>query len=266
MISTNTKTLILGSCALCLCLAITTVSSQYKDSDGRTLSQSELARLMRSSSSELGVDGYNSGNERGFGASRQLYNRQQPLQYAPSYNKRSSNYGPTDGLAGYGFGSGASSAISRSGRANNNNDEDDDDDTSSNFGPSNSFESNEDAQNAGADGSPMNLNQAASGGYPSQGNYNSDNSNDNSGFGPSGFDGSEFGPSSDEFGSGENSGRLRQAGSSSASMRNHFGAGSNDEDAAGIPAYNPGPNSAVNSDDADEDSRASSQDGGEDDD
>lgn len=247
------KLSVLCTCSVVLIMALS-VSCQYKDSEGRTMSQAELARLMRTSS-KLGADfSASGGSARGFGASRNLYNRHQPLQYAPSYNKRSSsNYGPTDGLAGYGF--------NPAGPSSRSNSDDDDDDGSApmNFN-ANSFDSNDDGgRNADADGEsqPLNLNQAASG-YPLQGDYN-ENSNDNAGFGPAGFDGSEFGPSEEMGGSG----RLRQAGSSSAGLRNQFGA--NNDDDAGIPAYNPGPNSAVNSE-GDDDSRASPQEGGDDDD
>lgn len=175
-------------------------------------------------------------------ATRNLYNRQQPLQYAPTQNNRR-QFGSSGDLSAY---SGLGAAASN-GQANN--DEDDDEGGSSKFGGQNfgaNFDGNDNEGEGGAqaDGQPMNLNQAASG-YPGQGDYSESvgfNFGGAGGYGPSSADGSDFGPSEGFDGS-----RAKSA-SSLLGSRN-IG-----DDDAGASQY--GPNSAVNSGDSDDDGRS----------
>lgn len=190
-------------------------------------------------------------------ATRNLYNRQQPMQFAPTHNNRrqygngadyGSGYGPALNMMGArnGYGSGSNSDA-------NNDDED-----SQAFGPSNSYNNDansnndDDGEGSGAEGGsrPMNLNQAASG-YPGMGqnDYGSAdgaagaagfNFGGISGYGPS-ADGADFGPSSGDGFSNAEGRRHKSASSLSGSARN-YGAG--DSDLAGALQY--GPNSAIN--------------------
>lgn len=226
-----------------------------KDSDGNPiLTQAELGKLVRNSGR---LNAQNSRlNQQHAAATRNLYNRQQPLQYAPSHNKRSNSYGSDGFNGGYGAAS--------NGRSNQNNADDEDGDSSSPFNGANfgsSFDNGNDGENEGSNnegGQAMNLNQAASG-YPGQGDYNNDAGVGNgfgfggsSGYGPSSNDGADFGPS--EFG-GE--GRRAKSASSPMGARGY----GSDED-AGAPLY--GPNSAVNGDNDDEGRAGYSPDGGND--
>lgn len=208
---------------------------------------------------------YNNGNQQMNSATRNLYNRQQPLQYAPTHNQ-GQNYGPTDGMSGYGPMMGAS------GRSNANNEDRDDDDGPSSFGPSGGFgpssfgPSGDDDEGNRADGQPMNLNQAASG-YPghNMGNqgYGNDQSNLGAGFGPydNSGEGAEYAGLHNGFASQS---RRSKAASSPMSARNNKEYDGNDDDA---PASRYGPNSASNSDrDPDDDSRSSPDGGREDND
>lgn len=211
---------------------------------------------MKNSAKLQASNGYNP-NTNAAAASRNLYNRQQPMQFAPSYNKRSNlaGYSP-DSLSGF---MGASS----NGRGRNSEANDDDDgDSSSNFGPN--FNSNFDGESsnndgdgdegssANGEGQPMNLNQAASG-YPGQGDYNNDagfglgfgfGNGASGGYGAAGGDGSDaYGPSEGFDGDG----RRAKSASSLMGSRNY----GSDDDAVGALQY--GPNSAINAGERDGD-------------
>lgn len=222
--------------------------------------QSELGKLVRNSA-KLQASQNHYGPNSHMAATRNLYNRQQPMQYAPSYNKRSNlGYGSADALAG--FGSSPYLGASSSGRGRNSEANDDDEGDSSNFGPnfnsnldgeSNNNDGDEDGErsNANGEGQPMNLNSAASG-YPGQGDYNNDAGfgagfgfgGGSSNYGPMGGEGSDaFGPS-DSY---EGDGRRAKSASSLMGSRNF---GSEDD---GLGALQYGPNSAINSGERDPD-------------
>lgn len=238
------------------------------------MSNSELGKLVRGSSNGRGGrNSFSAGAQHhqpqhNIAATRNLYNRQQPLQHAQTHNYRQSSYGRGDssdadgddsslGAGGYNPAAQLMGAASH-GRSGSNADNDDDD--GANFGPN--FDSNVDSdegQANGGDGSPMNLNQAASG-YPGQGNegygvgdgsaagFGGSGFGGSSSYGPSSFEGSEFGP--EGFSSGE--GRRAKSASSLMGMSN-YGTG-RDED-AGAPQY--GPNSAIHAGgDGDDDARS----------
>lgn len=215
-----------------ICLTCTSL-----DSDGNPiLIQSELGKLVRNSAKAQNIQNRN--QQQLAAATRNLYNRQQPMQFDQSQAQFRRNYGNSDQLNGYNPVMGASN-----GRGQSSNSDADDDEGSS-FGPGfgSNFDSKDDdgeGSSANNDGQPMNLNQAASG-YPNQGDYNNDNGATYS-FGGSGFgapmDGAEFGPS-DGFG-GE--GRRSKSGSSPMGARNY---GSADDDGGALQF---GPNSAINS-------------------
>lgn len=207
------------------------------DSDGNPiLTQAELGKLMRNSAKARAQHQHNPHHSAA--ATRNLYNRQQPLQYAQTHQRR--NYGSAD-LSGYNPVMGAAS----NGRGSNSDANDDD---SSSFGPN--FDTNEDeGSNSDGGNEDVRLNQAASG-YPAQGDYNNDAGfgfGGASGYGPSMTEGSEFGPS-DSYGG---DGRRAKSASSPMNSRNY---GLDDD--AGAPQY--GPNSAINSGerDVDDDGRS----------
>lgn len=215
------------------------------DSDGNPiLTQADLGKLIRGSGrvNAQHQNQHRLNHQQQAAATRNLYNKQQPLQYAPSHNSRR-NYGQADSFSGY----------APSGAASNQNSDADDDDNNSNFpnfGSNYDNSNNNDGEGEGSaangDGPALNLNQAASG-YSSQGDYNNNPSaglgfsfDGASGYGPS-SDGSEFGPT-DGF-----SGEGRRAKSASSPMGAR---GFSLDDDAGAPQY--GPNSAVNGDGDDE--------------
>lgn len=216
------------------------------------MTNAELGKLVRNSARH---NGRQSANVRNYNqqqqlaaATKNLYNKQQPLQYAPTQSNRR-QYGSSD-LSGYNpLGTAATN-----GQANANND--DDENEGGNFG-ANFDGGDNDGEGNQADGQPMNLNQAASG-YPGQGDYSEGagfNFGGAGGYGPSAGEGSDFGPSEGFGGDGR---RAKAA----SSMR-----GVGDDD-AGAPLY--GPNSAVNSGDNDDEGRAgyapeASNDGNDDD-
>lgn len=224
------------------------------------LAKAELGKLVRNSAKHNNRNNNIENNQQYqqqlAAATRNLYNRQQPMQYAPTHNRR--QYGiSTAQLNGYGPMMGAANAR---GGYNSNNDANDDEDSNA-FGPNYNSNSNnnndDDGEGSGAEGGsqPLNLNQAASG-YPAMG-QNDYGANDASGagfnfggvsgYGPS-AEGSEFGPSGDGF-SGE--GRRHKSASSLSGSRNY----GRDDELAGALQY--GPNSAINAGgDGDEDSRA----------
>lgn len=215
---------------------ILTSNNRATDSEGgQTLSNAELGKLVRNSArAGRGSNLRNYNQQQQLSATRNLYNKQHPLQYAPTQHNRR-QFGPSD-LSGYG----PLGAAASNGRANANND--DDDNEGANFGPNfgANFDGNDNDGEGGsqADGSPMNLNQAASG-YPGQGDYNEGTGFN---FGGAGGYGSADGG---DYGSEGFSGDGRRAKSASSLM----GRGLGDDD-AGAPQY--GPNSAVNSGDDDE--------------
>ena len=223
---------------------LTSSSSNFLDSDGSPiLTNAELGKLVRNSAKSRNDQAnqlYRHSQNQQLAATRNLYNRQQPMQYAPT-NRR--QYGSSDGLSGYNpssLGMGASS--SRDSNANN------DDDDAANFGPNFNEGENDGESNADSDGQPMNLNQAASG-YPSQGDISEGAGNGAGfsfggadGYGPSSSEGAEFGPSSGFGGDG----RRAKSASTLMGSRNY----GSDED-AGAPRY--GPNSAINSGAGDDD-------------
>lgn len=227
------------------------------------MSQSELARLLRASAAASSAAGGKLSRASNFDDSTGEFNsaaarrsslknkRNQADDFAAPFNKQTANanselngFGPMDmGNFDSSPNSNARSSLSR----NSNNDDDDDGDAP-NFAAN--FDSNDDpdaASNADNSDRPMRLNQAASGRPDS----NDDSSNDGNGFGPPAFDGSEFNGADEPSSDFASSGRLRQAGSS-ANGRKRFNS-ADDEDSAGIPAYNPGPNSAVNANDDEDD-------------
>lgn len=172
-------------------------------------------------------------------ATRNLYNRQQPLQHDQSqYRPQRNNYGGSgDTLSGLYQTMGAAST----GRGEAN--DEDDSGMGPNFGAGANFDAGDNENESEGSGPSMNLNQAASG-YPAQGDYNNEPSLGNFGFGPgNGYSSAdaEFGPS--EFG---NEGRRSKSASSPLGSRG-FGV----DDDAGAPQY--GPNSAINAGDADDD-------------
>lgn len=214
------------------------------------MTQAELGKLVRNSAKVQAQQNLNNRNQNGqhlTAATRNLYNRQQPLQYDQSQFRQQRNYGSADNLNGFGPVMGAAS----SGRGSNSDASDDDEGSSlgPNFGSN--FDSNDnDGEGSGAnnDGPTMNLNQAASG-YPAQGDYNNDAGlGFGFGGGNSGYSSAdaEFGPS-ESFG---NEGRRAKSASSPMGARGFGG-----EEDAGAPQF--GPNSAVNSErDGDDEGRA----------
>lgn len=192
-------------------------------------------------------------NQQHAAATRNLYNRQQPLQYDQSQFRQQRNFGSADNLNGYGPVMGSAS----NGRGSNSEVNDDEDGGSSlgpNFGANfDSADNDGDGEGSGANNDGPSLNQAASG-YPAQGDYN----NDALGFGFGGDSytsaNAEFGPS-DSFG---NEGRRSKSASSPLGLRGFGG-----EEDAGAPQY--GPNSAVNSGGDDDDRASLSPDGQEND-
>lgn len=210
------------------------------DSDGNPiLTQAELGKLVRSSAKAHAQRN----QQQHSAATRNLYNRQQPLQYDQSQYRQSRNYGSSgDSLNGFGPVMGAAS----NGRGASSEANDDDEGSSSlgpNFGANfdnNDNENDGEGSSANNEGQAMNLNQAASG-YPAQ-DYNNDAGL--FGFGP-GYStpDAEFSPNENYAGEG------KRAKSASSHTRGLAG----DED-AGAPQY--GPNSAVNGD-KDDDERSS---------
>lgn len=212
-------------------------SVQLDSEGGQVQSTPQLGKLMRNSAKigrNLHSHNYNQQQQQ-LAATRNLFNKQQPLQYAPTHHTRR-QFGSSD-LNGYSpMGTAASN-----GQFNANND--DDDNEGGNYGPNfgANFDSSDNDGEGGAqaDRQSMNLNQAASG-YPGQGYYN-----EGSGFnfgGLSGYGGSADGNDYANDGLG---GDGRHAKSASSPM----GRGLGDDD-AGAPQY--GPNSAVNSGDEDD--------------
>lgn len=227
------------------------------------MTNAELGKLMRNNGESNSRNGHSGAQLRALhnqqqqqqlaAATRNLYNKQQPLQYAPTHNnRRQFSMGQSDELAGYNPLAGAAS----NGRGSSQADDDDEEGGSRGFGPN--FGANFDGESNDGEGSqadggnpaPLNLNSAASG-YPS-GDYN-----EQAGLaGLDGYDGADFGPSNSYDG--------RRAKSASSLL----GRGAGDED-AGAPQF--GPNSAINAGEADDEGRAgyapdSSNDGEGDDD
>lgn len=190
---------------------------------------------------------YNQQQQQFAAATRNLYNKQQPLQFAPTQSNRRQYGGNSNDFSGYS----PLGAAASNGQANNDEDDDGEGGSSSGgdkFGGANfgaNFDSNDNDGEGGsqADGQPMNLNQAASG-YPGQGDYNEGfNFGGANGYGPSsGEAGADFGLG-EGFGGGD--GRRAKSASSLMGSRNMGG-----DDDAGAPQF--GPNSAVNSEGDDE--------------
>ena len=213
------------------------LSVHEPDSNGSPiLTQSELGKLVRNSAkAQAHQNGQFRNQQQLAAATRNLYNKQQPLQFDQSqfrqqrnYGAEANNFGPVMGAASNG--------------RQNLNSEGSDDDEGSSMGPG--FGSNldgndndNDGEGANSDGPTMNLNQAASG-YPAQGDYNNDAG---LGFGFGAGAEAEFGPS--EFGG---DGRRAKSASSLTGSRNFGG-----EEDAGAPQY--GPNSAINAGGGDDD-------------
>lgn len=182
-------------------------------------------------------------NQQHAAATRNLYNRQQPLQFDQSQPRQQRNFGSLDNLNGYGPVMGSAS----NGRGSNSDDEDGASSLGPNFGAN--FDSADNDGDGDGEGSAnndvSNLNQAASG-YPAQGDYN----NDGLGFGFGGAD--SFTSPNAEFGQNENFGNEGRRSKSASSPLGSRGFGV--EDDAGAPQF--GPNSAVNSG-GDDDDRSS---------
>lgn len=254
--SSTSNTMVYGSILVgiivTLCIAIIS-EAQYTGYDSD--SNSELGKLVRNSAkaqpSQLHRKSYDNLHQRGANqqlaaATRNLYNRQQPLQHDQSQFRQQRNYaGSGDSLSGLyqpvGMGSASNGRGSRS-EAN-----DDDDGASSmgaNFGANFDGGDNDDEGNsANNDGSNMNLNQAASG-YPGQGG---DYSNNDAALGFR-FDGNGYSSADSDFGPSEGLGneeRRSKSASSPFSSRGFSG-----EEDAGAPQY--GPNSAINAGDSDD--------------
>lgn len=208
------------------------------------MTQSELGKLVRNSAKMQNQNRYNQQAQQLAAASRNLHNRHQPLQYAPSHHRqRGYSAGSDSNLNDFGAHvMGASAATDRGSNVNN----DDDDDESASYGPGMgaNFDGGDDVEgsrvNGGGEGQAYNLDKAASG-YPGQSDYNEGAGagfgfGGASGYGPSSGEGSEFGPSEGFGGEGR---RVKSASSPMGSR----GYGSDDD--AGAPQY--GPNSAINS-------------------
>lgn len=184
-------------------------------------------------------------NQQHAAATRNLYNRQQPLQFDQSQPRQQRNYGSFDNLNGYGPVMGSAS----NGRGSNSEVNDDEDGASSlgpNFGANfESADNDGDGEGRNANNGVSNLNQAASG-YPTQDVYN----NDGLGFGFGAGD--SFTSANAEFAPNENFGNEGRRSKSASSPLGSRGFGV--EDDAGAPQF--GPNSAVNSD-GDDDDRSS---------
>lgn len=258
MSTSTSNTMVYGSILVgiiaTICIAIVS-EAQYIGYDSDSDSNSELGKLVRNSAKaqpsqhQQSYNNYHRGvNQQLTAATRNLYNRQQPLQQDQSQFRQQRNFaGSGDSLSGLyqpvGLGSASNGRGSRS-EAN------DDDDGVSSMGPNfganfDGGENDDEGNSANNDGSNMNLNQAASG-YPGQGDYNNNNNND-AGLGFR-FDGNGYSSADSDFGPSEGFGNEERRSKSASSPLSSRGFGG-DED-AGAPQY--GPNSAINAGDSDD--------------